>query len=426
MTLAERSRAIMTRVFVGVVSVWERLESGVAFSLGGPGFVEDPHSVYKRLRERDPVHRSRLLRGWVFTRYEDVLALMRDSRLSADFRNQAVWPRIRRVNLRAGRTEEELANPTMLNSDVPRHTRLRGLVNKAFTPRAVRALEGRMQVVVNELLDGVAGQSEFDVIETLATPLPVTIIAEMLGVPVEDRARFKHWSDEVVRALGVATLEDLRASIQAGRELTSYLEPIAAERRREPREDLLSALLAAEEEGDRLTLPEVFQTVILLLVAGNETTTKLIGNGLLALLQHPDQLELLRERPELIDPAVEELLRWDGPVHATGRASTEDFEFQGAHIKKGQMVMVALAAANRDPARFENPERLDITRVDNPHLSLGHGVHFCLGSSLARLEARTALSALIERYPSMKLATDRPKWGPNVVLRGLAELPVRV
>ena len=248
----------------------------------------------------------------------------------------------------------------------------------------------------------------------------------MLGVPAEDRDRFKHWSEEAVRGLGVSTIEDLRASIRAGHELTAYLEPIAEERRREPRDDLLSALLAAEEAGDRLTMPEVFQIVILLLVAGNETTTKLIGNGLLALLQHPEQLELLREKPELIDSAVEELLRWDGPVHATARTSLVDFEFQGADIKKGQMIMVGLAGANRDPARFEDPERLDVTRIDNPHLSLGHGVHFCLGSSLARLEARTALGALIERYPSIKLASDRPKWGPNAVLRGLAELPVRV
>ncbi len=283
-----------------------------------------------------------------------------------------------------------------------------------------------MTEIVTELLDAVAGRSEIDVIESVAYPLPVTIIAEMLGVPAEDRDRFKHWSDEAVRALGSANMDDLRASIRAGRELNAYLEPIAEQRRREPRDDLLSALLAAEEAGDRLSMREVFQTVILLLVAGNETTTKLIGNGLLALLQHPAQLELLRDQPDLIDGAVEELLRWDGPVHATGRTAIEEFEFQGAHIKKGQMVMVGLAAANRDPARFQDPERLDITRVDNPHLSLGHGVHFCLGASLARLEARTALGALVERYPSMKLATERPKWGPNVALRGLAELPVRV
>ena len=252
------------------------------------------------------------------------------------------------------------------------------------------------------------------------------VIAEMLGIPPEDRERFKHWSTEAVRSLGSQTLADTRASIQAVRELYSYLEPIVDARRREPRDDLLSGLLLAEEAGDRLTTFEVYQTVSLLLIAGNETTTKLIGNGMLALLRHPDQLELLRQQPDLIDRAVDELLRWDGPVHMTGRTAVESFEFQGATLRRGQMVMVALAAANRDPEVFADPERLDITRVDNPHLSFGHGLHFCLGSSLARLEARTAIGALVSRYPSMKLGTDRPKWGSNLALRGLDSLPIRV
>ena len=366
------------------------------------------------------------MRGWAFTRYDDVFALFRDRRLSADLRNQAIWPRIKRAQLRAGRAEQELERPTMLNSDPPRHTRLRGLVNKAFTPRAVRALEERMRGIVDELLDGLAAADEIEVIADLAYPLPVTVIAEMLGVPAADRDRFKHWSDEAVRGLGTATLDDLRASIRAGRELNAYLAPIAEERRRHPRDDLLSGLLAAEEEGDRLSMDEVFQTVILLLVAGNETTTKLIGNGLLALLRHPDQLELLRQNPDLIDGAVEELLRYDGPVHATARGALEPFEFQGAHIAKGQMIVLGIGAANRDPARFADPDRVDITRGDNPHLAFGQGLHFCLGASLARLEARTALGALVERYPSMKLAVDRPRWGPNTALRGLVSLPIRV
>jgi cytochrome P450 len=202
-----------------------------------------------------------------------------------------------------------------------------------------------MVEIVDEMLAAASGQSELCVIDTLAYPLPVIIIAEMLGIPAEDRDRFRHWSDEVVRGLGIATLDDLRASIRAGRELVAYLEPIAEARRREPRDDLLSGLLQAEEAGDRLTMGEVFQTVILLLVAGNETTTKLIGNGLLALLQHPAQLALLRERPDLIDTAVEELLRSDGPVHATGRAALESFQFQGAEIEKGQMVMMGISGA---------------------------------------------------------------------------------
>jgi cytochrome P450 len=372
------------------------------------------------------VHRSRLTRGWIFSRYDHCLQILRDRRLSSDFRHSNLWPRTVKMQLAAGRTEEELDRPTMLNSDPPRHTRLRGLVSKAFTPRAVRALEGRMVEIVDEVLAPRAGASEIEIIDDLAYPLPVIVIAEMLGIPAEDRERFRHWSDEAVRGLAAPNVDDMKASIKAGRELYAYLEPIAAERKLNPRDDLLSGLLQAEESGDRLTMEEVYQTVTLLLVAGNETTTKLIGNGMLALLRNPEQLALLREQPDLIDTAVEELLRWDGPVHMTARNAVESFEYEGAKIEKGQMVAVALAAANRDPEVFENPETLDITRADNPHLSFGHGLHFCLGSSLARLEARTAIGALVSRYPAMKLATDRPEWGPNLALRGLKALPVRV
>ncbi len=426
MSAADRVRAAVGRTLVGSLSLWERLESGVSWNLTSRGFLEDPQPSYRRLREKSPVHRSRLVRGWVFSRYDDCLALLRDRRLSSDFRHSKMWARALKMQLAAGRTLEELERPTMLNSDPPRHTRLRGLVSKAFTPRAVRALEGRMVEIVDEMLAARAGASEIDIVEDLAYPLPVIVIAEMLGIPAEDRDRFKHWSQEAVRGLAVPNLDDLKASVQAGRELYAYLEPIAAERKREPRDDLLSGLLQAEEAGDRLSMEEVYQTVSLLLIAGNETTTKLIGNGMLALLRHPEQLELLRQRPELIDTAVDELLRWDGPVHMTGRNAVESFEYKGANIQKGQMVAVALAAANRDPAVFDDPEQLDITRIDNPHLAFGHGLHFCLGSSLAKLEARTAIGALVSRYPSMKLATERPQWGSNLALRGLDALPIRV
>ncbi len=426
MKLREQLQQTAFRTLTGALIAWEKLESGVTWNPAAARFVEDPYPFYRALRERDPVHRSRLTGGWGFTRYADVLELLSDSRLSSDFRKQSRWPRIKKALLRSGRTEEEIEQPTMLNSDPPRHTRLRGLVSKAFTPRAVRALEGRMRETVDELLAAKAGASELDVIADLAYPLPVIVIAEMLGIPAEDRERFKHWSDEAVRSLGTPNPEDLRASLRAVRELNAYLKPIAEARRREPRDDLLSGLLAAEEQGDRLSLTEVFSSVTLLLVAGNETTTKLIGNGLLALLREPEQLTLLRERPDLLERAVEELLRYDGPVHATGRAALEDFEFRGARIAKGQMVLLGLGAANRDPDRFADPDRLDITRADNPHLAFGHGLHFCLGLSLARLEARTALGALVERYPAIKLATDRPRWGPNTALRGLESLPVRI
>ena len=426
MNLIERAKESFGTALVSVLTRWERLESGTSFTLTDPEFIANPHPLYRELRENDPVHRSRLTGGYVFTRYDDVLALFRDARLSMDIRNAKVFPRVKRSAIAAGRSVDVFESPNMLGSDPPRHTRLRGLVSKAFTRRSIAAIEDRMIAIVDDLLDATKGHSEVEIISALASPLPIMVIAELLGVPAEDRDRFRHWSDEAIRSLGSAKMEDLRASVKAAEELSAYLEPIAEQRRREPRDDLLSGLLAAEEEGDRLSMREVFETVILLLVAGNETTAKLIGNGVLALLQNPDQLELLSEQPDLIDTAVDELLRFEGPVHVTVRTILEDFEFQGAKMKKGRQVMMALAAANRDPAHFEDPDRLDITRSDNPHLSLGHGVHFCLGASLARLEAKTTIGALVRRYPSMKLSTDEPIWGTNVILRGLTELRIRI
>ncbi len=425
MRVRERMQQLAGRAVLGGLSAWERLESGVAFTFGGQGFLEDPHSVYRELRERDPVHRSRLVRGWVFTRYDDCVSLFRDSRLSADFRNQAMFPRMKKAQLKAGRTEEELDRPTMLNSDPPRHTRLRGLVSKAFTPRAVSALEDRMVEIVEEMLDATSGRSEFCVIDALAYPLPVIIIAEMLGVPAEDRDRFRHWSEEIVRNMGISGLEDARASARAGRELRAYFESIAEERRQDPQDDLLSALLQAEEEGDRLSWDEVVGTLILLLIAGNETTTNLIGNGMLALLRNPDQLEALRADPELTDNAVEELLRYDSPVQATSRISLEDVEIRGTKIPALTELIALIGSANRDPDQFSDPDVLDLRRTENRPVSFGFGIHFCLGSNLARYEGRTAIRALVDHFPGMKLATDHVEWRRNPILRAARQLPVR-
>ncbi len=426
MGISDRARRAVGRGIVNGLGLWERLESGLFFNPTGADFIENPHPLYRRLREERPVHRSRLTRGWVFSGYDDVRELFGDRRLSSDFRHGRDWARIRRAQLRAGASESELENPSMLSSDPPRHTRLRGLVNKAFTPRAVKALERRMREIADELLDARGDATEIDVVGALAYPLPVTVIAELLGVPSEDRERFRHWSDEAVRSLGSDAGEDLRASIRAVRELEAYLEPIVAERRREPRDDLLSALIAAEEDGERLDEGEIYQMVVLLLVAGNETTTKMIGNGLLALLRHPDQLARLREEPGLMETAVEELLRWDGPVHMTARIAVQDLSFKTTRIGRGEMVILAMAAANRDPEEFHDPEILDVGRTPNNHLSFGHGIHFCLGSSLARLETRVALDALLDRYPRIELARERPPWGSNTALRGVSQLPVRV
>ena len=405
---------------------YERIRRGAAYSPFDKRLYSDPYPLYQKLRERDPVHRSWLMGGWVLTRYEDVLDVFRDPRYSADESNA---PGYEKMVARARKQEllgpDEEITTSMLRSDPPDHTRLRQLVSKAFTPRAVSSLAPRIEKIVEEHLDAVVASGQMDVIEDLAYPLPVIVIAEMIGVPREDQERFKHWSNEVVRGLGFSSIADARASRKAGLELREYFKGIAEQRRAEPRDDLMSGLLAAEEEGDRLTSDEVMGVLELLLVAGNETTTNLIGNGALALLRNPEQLAELARDPSLIDVAIEELLRYDGPVQATSRIATEDMEIDGTPIRRGQNTILVLGAANHDPERFPNPDRLDFEREDRTHLAFGHGVHFCLGSTLARLEARYAIAALAERFPNLKLATEQPRWRRNLILRGMESLPVR-
>lgn len=402
----------------------ERLTTGVVFNPLRPQLRVDPHPYYRRLREKDPFHRSLPADGWILTRYADVQEVLGDRSFSSDERNLRRWRRMRARHLRAGIPDPyEEQRASMLRLDPPDHTRLRNLVSKAFTPRAVDRMRPVVEKYVEELLGRLDGRRELELIGDFAAPLPVSVIAEMLGVPVADRERFRHWSDEAVRTLGDNTLDDQRRALAAMDELGEYLEAIAEDRRREPREDLISALVRAEEDGDRLARVELFATCVLLLVAGNETTTKLIGNSIVALLRNPDQLELLRRAPERIPGALEELLRYDGPVQLTSRMVTEDRDFRGHRLRRGQQLVLVLAAANRDPEQFADPDRLDVTRPDVRHLAFGHGLHFCLGAQLARLEGALALEALLTRFPVLRLAGPI-QWGDNTVLRGPRTLPL--
>jgi cytochrome P450 len=402
----------------------ERLETGVVFNPMRKELRVDPHPFYRRLREKDPFHRSRPADGWVLTRYDDVLAVLGDRSFSSDERKLRRWPRLRARMARAGLPDPyETERASMLRVDPPDHTRLRNLVSKAFTPRAVERMRPVVEKYVGELLGRLEGRREMELIADFAAPIPVSVIAEMLGVPVGDRERFRHWSDEAVRTLGDGTLDDRRRAEAAMAELGEYVETIAEARRREPREDLISALVQAEEAGDRLSRNELFTTCVLLLVAGNETTTKLIGNSVVALLRNPDQLELLRREPERMPAAVEELLRYDGPVQLTSRMVTEERELRGHRLRKGQQLVLVLAAANRDPEQFADPDRLDVTRGELRHLALSHGLHFCLGAQLARLEATLSLEALVTRFPRLRLAGP-VEWGDNTVLRGPRALPL--
>ena len=405
---------------------YERLTSGVVWDPLSSAATSDPYPMYARLRERDPVHRSRLTRGPVLSRYEDVSMVLKDPRFSSDERRLPNFAKMLAKMVKQGViSKDEPQSPMMLRTDPPDHTRLRTLVNKAFTPGAIRALMPRVDEIVAEHVERLAPRGEMDLIADFAGSIPVIVIAEMIGIPIEDRARFRHWSDEIVRNLGISGLEDERASARAGRELRAYFESIAEERRQNPQDDLLSALLQAEEQGDRLSWDEVVGTLILLLLAGNETTTNLIGNGMLALLRNPDQLEALRGDPELTDNAVEELLRYDSPVQATSRISLEDLEIRGTKIPALTELIVLIGSANRDPDQFSDPDVLDIRRSEIRHLAFGFGIHFCLGSNLARYEGRTAIRALVDHFPGMKLATDHVEWRRNPILRAARRLPVR-
>ena len=403
----------------------ERLRTGVTYTPLGAQYWADPYPMYRPLQSRDPIHRSLLTKSWVVSRYDDVTAVLADSRFVVDERKLPTYERQRAEMIENGLMgEDEAATPSLLGLDPPDHTRLRSLVSKAFTPRAVEALRASVEAIVQECLDAVAVAGEMDVIRDLAYPLPVTVISQMLGVPAAERERFTHWSDALVRAIGYAGIDELSRSREAVRQFGAWLEDLAEERKRSPGDDLMSALLAAEEEGDKLSREEVLLTCRLLLNAGHVTTTHLIGNGLLALLRHPDQLNALRRDRSLIEGAVEELLRYDTPVQATSRFATEDVEMRGRKIEVGQRVILLLAAANRDPDQFSDPDRLDISRKNNHHLSFGHGIHRCLGAPLARLEAEVALAAIIDRFPKLRLATDRVQWGDHMFLRGLKTLPV--
>ena len=411
-------RDAIRSVAVGTLLMRERWQSGVSYNPLSAEMAQDPYPTYAKLRGRDPVHRSRLMDAWVFSRFADVDAILRDHRhFSSDPRKRVASGR--RASL------PNVEEPSMLFLDPPDHTRLRALVNKAFTPRAVAALEPHIRELTTTLLDAVDDPAAFDLMEAVAKPLPVIVIAEMLGIPPEDRAQFAVWSDQRARILEPTLSPDERETADAAmRSLDEYLMPIISARRVDPKDDIISALAQAEEEGDKLTEREVLIMLRLLLVAGNETTTNLIGNGVLALLRHPDQLAAMREDPALIPSAVEELLRFDSPVQVDVRSVLDDCEVNGFRVRRGDNVVTLLGAANRDPDRFEAPDRLDVRRGDQNHLSFGRGIHHCLGAPLARLEGRVVLQALIERFSSLRLLEDRPAFRSSVALRGLLALPV--
>jgi cytochrome P450 len=385
-----------------------------------PEFHADPYPFYRRLREQDPVHQTPM-GFWVLTRYDDCVAALRDPRFGREEFQQML------TAVYGGEDADRLPR-SMLFRDPPDHTRLRGLVSKAFTPRTIEVMRDHIQGIVDRLLDRALGQGGMDVIEDLAYPLPVTVICEMLGVPVADHGSIRGWSADIARSLDAIGLPSDASIAERGRiarrALADYFRALVPVRRARPQADLLSGLLAAEEQGDKLTEPEIISMCLLLFIAGHETTVNLIGNGTLALLRHPEQLARLQADPALVSNAVEELLRYDSPVQRTARITTADVEIDGHAIPRGAMVVTALGAANRDPAQFPDPERLDVTRRDVRHISFGYGIHFCLGAPLARVEGQLALGTLLRRAPGLALAEPVPEWRESSVLRGLKRLRV--
>jgi cytochrome P450 PksS len=395
-------------------------------NIASPEFKANPFPFYARLRAEEPVHRVDLPDGrqaWLVTRYDDVAAVLKDERFAKDMHNALTPEQLRKQPWLPEMFKPLMRN--MLDRDDPDHARLRALVHKAFTPGLVERVRGRVEALAEVLLDAVAKRGRMDLVRDYALPIPTTIIAEMLGVPVEDRHRFQRWSNVLVTMSGT-TLGTLLAVVPVWR-FMRYIRRLVRSRRAQPRDDLISALAQAEEGGVRLSEDELLAMIVLLLVAGHETTVNLIGSGTLALLEHPDQLEKLRRDPGLIRPAVEELLRFTSPVETgTERFARQDVTIRGVTIRRGEVVFAAIASANRDEAHFANPDKLDVTREPNKHLSFGLGAHYCLGAPLARLEGQIAINALLRRTPGLRLACALAalRWRRGLVLRGLTALPV--
>jgi len=403
----------------------QQLPTGSQLTALDPVFREHPHQYLDRLRAEDPVHHDAEFARHFLTRFEDVRTVVSNRSLSVDPRKAQPDSYFRRIL--ATNEPLETFEPSMLQLDDPDHKRMRGLVSQAFNQRAVEAFRPRIRAVAEELLDALTGRDTFDLIAEYAAPLPIIVIAEMLGVEARDMAQFKRWSDARSQIFNMARTPEQTAELSAARQgLDDYFARAIDERRTRRATDLISALVSAEEADDRLTQREIIITCDLLLIAGNLTTTDLIGNGVLALLTNPDQLAKLRSHPELVTNAVEGILRFDPPVVQTGRLALEPFEIGGREVKVGEAMTLSVLAAGHDLARHSDPHRFDIERADTSHIAFGGGAHFCLGAPLARAEAQVAIPSLFEHFPSLRLDTRQAIEHKQVpVFNGLRALWVR-
>lgn len=387
--------------------------------------LANPSILYRQLYATSPIFWDTQIQSWVVARYADVTAIIQSPHISSA-RILPTFNRIPSEMREAVRPVFDKLARQVTFLDPPDHTRVRGLLNKAFTPRTVERMRAGIEQIVNDLLDQVQTARQMDLVRDFGYPLPVIVVADLLGVPRADLPQIKKWVDDffVFLASSQVTSERIEEALCGVTEYVAYFHDLVADHQAHPRDDLLTALSNAEEHGARFDEDDLSANCLLLLTAGHETTTHMICNGVLTLLQHPDQLQQLREDPTLIKSAIEEMLRYESPTRALRRLVKDDFEFNGQKLERGQTIMLLIGATHRDAARFPDPDRFDIRRADNRHLAFLHGLHFCLGAPLARLEGQIAINTLLRRLPDLRLATDTPDWSPHIFFRGLKSLPV--
>ncbi len=405
----------------------QKIRSAKSFNPFDKEFHANPYPTYHRLRSENPVHRHYIEGDWVFTRYADVKAVLRSGCVRTHNRPELIQQKNLYLQDK-GKNLNTLAytsNKLLFFMNPPDHSRLRSLVIQAFSPTVVERMRPRIQEIVNDLLDQVRNKGTMDIIADLAEPLPVIVIARMLGIPNEAQDQLHQWSKVFIRILdSLVSLEEYEVLNKVIEDFQEYLRHLIAEREKDPQEDLISALIAARNQGERLSQEELLATCILLFMTGEETTVNTIGNGMLALLSYPEQMETLKREPTIIQNAVEEILRYDSPVQMTNRIAIDNIEIGNQTIQAGEKITLCIGSANRDPAQFSDPDRFNINRSENNHLAFGDGIHYCLGAALARAQAQIAINTLVQQFPNLKLATDKLEWRDNIVLRGLKTLPI--
>lgn len=397
------------------------------FNLFDSKFNANPYPTYHRLREEDPVHRYLIGGDWIVTRYADVKAVLKSGCVRTDDRPKSIQERNKYL-LHKEKNLDILAYTTsrfLFYMNPPDHTRLRGLVGKGFSSIVVERMRPHIQEIVDELLDKVRHKGSMDIVAELASPLSVSVISKLLGIPKEAQQQLHQWTNVLSRILDpLVSLKEYEAMNQATEEIQEYLRTLIAEREKEPQEDFISNLIAAKDQSDRLSQKELLAICTLLFGAGEETTGNTIGNGMLALLQHPNQMEQLKREPTMIQSAVEEVIRYDSAIQMLTRIATDNLEIGNQTIKAGEKIVLCLGAANRDPAQFQNPDELNINREQNHHLAFADGIHYCLGAALARVETQIAINTLIQTFPDLKLASNKLEWKKSIVIRGLKSLSV--